>query len=144
MFSNVLKMFYFTGTGNAKQIALWFSEMAIRRHIKDVDHRPFWTFKCESCMKCMNSCPTRAIETTHGLWVVFFFVPEIITPVLIGLLPGFIHHWLVAFLIYNVLFGGLFVLLYKAQHHLLKNRILAKTIPFVSLTYYKFWGRYIR
>jgi len=110
--------------------------------IKAVDRRPFWTLKCESCMKCMNSCPARAIETTHGLWVVVFFVPIIITPILIGLAPGFVHHWLVAFLIYNALFLGLIIFLYKAQHRLLKNRILAKIIPFVSLTHYKFWGRY--
>ncbi|NCC99796.1 MAG: hypothetical protein EOL95_08890 [Bacteroidia bacterium] len=28
-----LVIFYFSGTGNAKQIALWFSELAIKRHI---------------------------------------------------------------------------------------------------------------
>jgi predicted N-acetyltransferase YhbS/Pyruvate/2-oxoacid:ferredoxin oxidoreductase delta subunit len=97
--------------------------------IETIDQRPFWTFKCESCMKCINHCPARAIEITHGLWVAV-------------LLPCLVLHWSVAFLIYSVLLLGLIVLLYKIQHHLLKNRILAKIISFTSMTYYKFWGRY--
>jgi len=110
--------------------------------IKIVNRHPFWTFKCESCMQCMNSCPNRAIETTHGLWVMACFISAIGTPIFAGLLPASVHHWLVTFLIFNVFLIGLMILFYKAQHRLLKNRILAKIISFTSLTYYKFWGRY--
>lgn len=31
--------------------------------------RPYWTFTCESCMRCMAYCPTRAIEVSHP-WAV--------------------------------------------------------------------------
>jgi len=111
--------------------------------IKTVDRHPFWTFKCESCMKCMNNCPDHAIETTHGLWTVAFYASAIATPIFSGLLPDFVRHWLVTFLIFNVLLMGIIVLFYKVQHRLLKNRILAKIISFTSLTYYRLWGRYL-
>ena len=111
--------------------------------IKVVDQRPYWTFKCQSCMKCMNLCPARAIETTHGLWVAAIFASAIGASLLYGLLPETVHHWLVAFLIFNVLLIGLVVLIYNLQHRLLKNSIFAKIIAMTSLTFYKFWGRYV-
>jgi ferredoxin len=27
--------------------------------------KPYWTFKCESCMRCMAFCPTKAIEASY-------------------------------------------------------------------------------
>jgi len=30
---------------------------------------PYWTYQCESCMRCMNYCPTKSIETSY-LWAV--------------------------------------------------------------------------
>jgi ferredoxin len=111
--------------------------------IKNVNQHPFWTFKCESCMKCMNICPTRAIEAAHGLVALVFYLWIIGSAALLGLLPDIFHHWLVSFFIFDViLFFGLLFSLYRFQHLLLKNRIIAKIISFTSLTYYKFWGRY--
>jgi len=111
--------------------------------IKIVNQRPFWTIKCESCLKCMNICHVRAIEAAHGLVALVFYLWIAGTAMLLGLLPNIFHHWLVAFLTFDVLlFFGLLFLLYRIQHLLLKNRIAAKIISFTSLTYYKFWGRY--
>lgn len=31
--------------------------------------RPFWKWKCESCMHCMGFCPERAIEASHS-WAI--------------------------------------------------------------------------
>ena len=28
--------------------------------------RPFWTYKCESCMRCMGFCPEKAVEAGHS------------------------------------------------------------------------------
>ena len=112
--------------------------------IKIVNQRPFWTVKCESCLKCMNICPVRAIEAAHGLVILVFYLWITGSAILMGLLPSFFHHWFVAFLTFDVfLFFGLFFLLYRFQHLLLTNRIIAKMISFTSLTKYKFWGRYI-
>ena len=111
--------------------------------IKIVNQRPFWTYKCEGCMKCMNICPVRAIEAAHGLVILVFYLWITGSAIFMGLLPNFFHHWLVEFLICDVLlFFGLLFLLYRFQHILLKNRVVAKIISFTSLTYYKFWGRY--
>ena len=111
--------------------------------IKIVAQRPFWTLKCESCLKCMNICPTLAIEAAHGLVALVFYAWIAGSAILIGLLPDLFHHWLIEFLICDVfLFFGSLFLLYRFQHLLLKNRIIAKIISFTSLTRYKFWGRY--
>ena len=29
--------------------------------------RPYWTFRCRSCMRCMAFCPTQAVEASHSL-----------------------------------------------------------------------------
>jgi len=111
--------------------------------IKTVNKRPFWTIKCESCLKCMNNCPVCAIEAAHGLAALVFYVWIAGSAALMGLLPSLFHHWLIEFLICDVLlfFGSLF-LLYRFQHLLLNSRKIAKIISFTSLSYYKFWGRY--
>ena len=108
-----------------------------------VDKRPYWSIKCESCMHCINICPFRAIEAAHGLLVLVFYLWIVGTPILMGLLPLLFHHWLIAFLVFDVLlFFGLLFLLYRFQHFLLKNRTVAKIIAYTSLTHYKFWRRY--
>lgn len=37
--------------------------------IKMHGRKPYWTYKCESCMRCMNFCPPRAIEVSLPLAV---------------------------------------------------------------------------
>ncbi len=39
--------------------------------------RPYWTFSCESCMRCMNFCPQNAIEAGHSWAVLLYFVVTI-------------------------------------------------------------------
>lgn len=34
--------------------------------------RPYWTFWCESCMRCMAFCPQRAVEASHS-WAVLMY-----------------------------------------------------------------------
>ena len=111
--------------------------------IKTVNKRPFWTHKCESCLKCLNKCPSRAIEAAHGLVALVFYLWITGSALIAGLFPAILENWLVSFLVCDVIlfFGSLFVL-YRLQHLLLKNRIIAKIISFTSLTHYKFWGRY--
>jgi len=36
--------------------------------------RPYWTFSCESCMRCLAYCPEQAIEASHSLAVVFYLL----------------------------------------------------------------------
>jgi len=111
--------------------------------IKVVNNHPFWTTKCESCMRCMNICPERAIEVAHAMLIALFYSWIAGSAILLGLLPAFFQHWFISFLVCDVLFFfGLLFLLYRLQHLLLTNRTIAKIISFISLTSYKFWGRY--
>jgi len=42
---------------------------AIKMKERDGQRRPYWTLQCGSCMRCMNYCPTQAIEAGHS-WAV--------------------------------------------------------------------------
>lgn len=35
---------------------------------------PYWTYNCESCMRCMAYCPEKAIEAGHSWAVILYFV----------------------------------------------------------------------
>lgn len=113
------------------------------RAIKKVNGRPFWTFRCESCMKCMNDCPVDAIETPHALWVIVIYLTSIICTYVSGnLLPEFMRLWIVHFMFFNIFLMGFIWIFYRIQQLGLKNRIVAKIISLLSLTHYRFWGRY--
>lgn len=36
--------------------------------------RPYWTFDCESCMRCMAYCPERAIEAGHSFGALLWWI----------------------------------------------------------------------
>lgn len=108
--------------------------------IRLINARPFWSFKCESCMKCMNNCPSRAIEVAHGLWLVFIVLASTIGSFLFrDWLP---NTWIVRFLFFNLIFFILLLVLYRVQHWILNNKLIAQIISLTSLTHYKCWGRY--
>jgi Pyruvate/2-oxoacid:ferredoxin oxidoreductase delta subunit len=35
---------------------------------------PYWTYNCESCMRCMAYCPEKAIEAGHSWALILYFV----------------------------------------------------------------------
>lgn len=63
--------------------------------------RRYWTLKCQSCMRCMNSCPAGArgaIESAHGLLAATALVTALVSGLLsyglIKILPGlFVPGW---------------------------------------------------
>lgn len=111
--------------------------------IKLVHNHPYWTFNCESCMKCMNNCPKYAIETAHGLFVIVSVLGSSLTTfILHSLVIGKIPHELIRFLAGTIIFFSLLWFFYKLQQLLLQNKFVGKCISYLSLTHYKFWGRY--
>lgn len=112
------------------------------------NNRPFWIYKCESCMHCMNSCPQRAIQTPHLFivvlwWLVFSVLPLFATKEFIHFNPTFSEY-------YNLFFNG-FVLItglpivffsYRIFYWLMKFKFFNWVFTFASLTKYKFWRRY--
>jgi ferredoxin len=114
--------------------------------IKMKQQKPYWTFQCESCMKCMNTCPKRAIETAHGYatllwWAGFSFI------------PWKVFHWLGAelqvelpYYVFKVLdlaigFSLLFIS-YQLIHYLLRYKWFSLLMKYTSLTALPFWRRY--
>ena len=119
--------------------------------IKVVDNRCFWTYKCESCMKCMNNCKKRAIETSHT-----FSLFTIILIPLIALEYAMVLVAKITFLsnisstthsiIYNVIYLILTLIIvfggYRLTHFLMRYHFFAKIVTYTSLTKFKFWRRY--
>ncbi len=119
--------------------------------IKKVNNRCFWTHKCESCMKCMNNCRKRAIETSHGFSIFS-----------IGILPIILLNYAMSLIakatflgdisepvntiIYNVLYFIFTIITtfvgYRLVHYLMRYDFFAKIIIYTSLTKLKFWRRY--
>ena len=60
---------------------------AIKMKERGGRRRPYWTLKCGNCMRCMNYCPTQAIEAGHS-WAVLLGI--------IGSLPvaWWLFRWL--------------------------------------------------
>lgn len=111
--------------------------------IKMVNNHPFWTFRCESCMHCMNICHKRAIETAHGLIIIVsLFSSFALTMLLYNILQIELKSSLVRLTLWLGIFILFLFLMYFLQHYLIKNRILSKLISLTSLTHYNFWGRY--
>lgn len=90
--------------------------------------RPYWTYDCQNCMRCMSNCPTDAIQGGQGwllfyVWLISLPVAAMVASVLLstlgvsaGLLPGALRFlasyiWIVAsvWLAYGVLWLGLSV-----------------------------------
>jgi Pyruvate/2-oxoacid:ferredoxin oxidoreductase delta subunit len=51
--------------------------------------RPYWTWACESCMRCMSFCPERAIEAGHSWAVLLFYLAHL--PLLAWLFGALAH-----------------------------------------------------
>ncbi len=45
--------------------------------IKMFGEKPYWTYRCESCMRCMNFCPNRSVEASHSLAVILYYITAI-------------------------------------------------------------------
>jgi hypothetical protein len=107
------------------------------------EHRlPYWTFRCESCMRCMAFCPTRAVEASHLLAVGAYLLPALVPlSALIGWLAA--RAPLLAFLngtpcrvlewFYPIIVLGL---AYPLFHHLQRIAWINRFFTLATLTHY--------
>ncbi len=117
--------------------------------IIEVSKRPYWKLTCESCMRCMNRCPQRAIESAHGMalvfWIIFSAVNGQILFLIISSLNVTPDTWL-WWLASNIIsIGGMVVittLLYRLMHHAMSFKPVRYLVRFTSLTALPFWRRY--
>jgi len=139
----------FIATDACNACGLCESECPVKA-IKIKHNTPYWTFNCESCMRCMNNCKQRAIETPFSfIAIIWYFLFSILPAFLlekINLLLNSNSNNIFTQIIYNIIFLVLmFVFLYlshKILHFLMRFRIVNKIITYTSLTKYKFWRRY--
>lgn len=116
--------------------------------IRIIDNRPYWTFDCESCMRCMNTCPQQAVETSHSMAALIIAATTSL-PVTYWLSrfaeqtglrlaePAFysldrILTWLTVLAVIYVLYIIMFALI--------RNPWINRFFLYTSLTYY--WARY--
>ncbi len=112
--------------------------------IKLVDNRPFWTFKCESCMHCMSFCPRKAVETGHGAIIAYMLLFSLVIWSSIELLFGQMLHLdnaIINFVIQTGLLISLLAIWYRIFHFLLRYKWFSNLMMYTSLTFYKFWGK---
>ncbi len=85
--------------------------------------RPFWTYHCENCMRCMGYCKKKAVEAGHSLGAMQFFLITI--PVFANILAWLTVTTGISFEIKNFWLQGLFESLYY--------------LPALFLSYWVFW-----
>jgi Pyruvate/2-oxoacid:ferredoxin oxidoreductase delta subunit len=116
------------------------------------DNRPFWKLSCESCMKCMNYCPKRAIETSHSFFfIILFAVIYLVNPFISQKIMVLVKQMLgisgvVNEILYTIIRWSLailiFTLTYRLMHWLGRYKFFSRLIAYSSFTYWKFWRRY--
>jgi Pyruvate/2-oxoacid:ferredoxin oxidoreductase delta subunit len=113
--------------------------------IRMINKRPFWKFSCESCMRCINICPRRAIQASHSLAVVIAvassFLPlALILKIFNSHVPSalqkpadFMVNWGISLTFIFIISGLVF--------WLIRLKWINKFFSATSLT--KYWRRYI-
>ena len=104
---------------------------------------PYWTFSCESCMRCMNFCPHKSVEASHPLAILFCFAASMsVSLLLYGLLaPHFpsaavlLNPFLANTINYPYAIACIFVL-YILFHLLMRFRPLNWLFTRLTLTHY--------
>lgn len=117
--------------------------------IKMVSGRPYWKLTCESCMRCLNFCPNRAIEAAHAMaaafWIIFTAINTQIILLMIDVLninPEF-WWWKIASRIIGIACMILVTaLLYRIMHCAMGFKPIRYLVRFTSLTTLPFWRRY--
>ncbi|MDY0341905.1 MAG: 4Fe-4S binding protein, partial [Coriobacteriia bacterium] len=96
--------------------------------LRGVARRPYWSYRCQNCMRCMSNCPTDAIQGGQSwllfyMWLVSLPAGAWAAPVLLdamgitgGVISGIVqlvisYIWIVAAVwgAYGLLWLGLFV-----------------------------------
>jgi ferredoxin len=114
-----------------------------------VQNRPYWKLSCESCMRCMNICPQRAIETAHGMAIAFWVLFTALNTQIILFILNSLNiqqeawWWIVSTQLIGI--AGMVLtatFLYRIMHYAMGFKPVRTIIRFTSLTALPFWRRY--
>ena len=114
----------------------------------DKNPRPFWTFQCESCMRCAAFCKAGAIEAGHSWGVLVYFLASTLIAVrmadwVASFAPwtGPDQSWLFSEIINSLFFLAFLFMLYRIFHVALKIPAINWLFTHTTLTH--FWSRYL-
>ena len=112
--------------------------------------RPFWTYHCENCMRCMGYCRKKAVEAGHSWAIVLYFITAI--PVLsylwiwlhetLKFYPVISGNWTIEvlyafnFLIYSVYFLAAVFLAYRIFWYVIRFPVFNSFFSLTTLTRY--------
>ncbi len=109
--------------------------------------KPYWTYSCESCMHCMGYCPEKAVEASHPVAIILYFICTFS-------LAGALARWLIRANLGAVSLGSFvsnpwiqmllnyayilisFFLVYILFHYLVRIRIVNRVFSYLTLTHY--------
>lgn len=109
--------------------------------------KPYWTFACESCMHCMGYCPEKAVEASHPVAIILYFIctfslAGVLGTWLINTNPGAVplgrllsNRWIQMLLNYAYLLISFF-LVYVLFYYLVRIRIVNRIFSYLTLTHY--------
>jgi Pyruvate/2-oxoacid:ferredoxin oxidoreductase delta subunit len=119
--------------------------------IIEVSGRPYWKLTCESCMRCMNRCPQRAVESAHGMALIFWLAFSAINA---QLMISIINHftvitdtawwWIASEILGIAVMIAVTAALYRLIHYAMAFKPVSYLVRFTSLTTLPFWRRYNR
>lgn len=117
--------------------------------IRLVNNRPYWKLTCESCMRCLNNCPEKAIESAHGMavlfWLIFSSANALILLTIINItgIDADNIWWKTCSGLAEIA-GMIFItsLLYRILHSVMGFKPIKYIVRFTSLTALPFWRRY--
>lgn len=109
--------------------------------------RPYWTFACESCMHCMGYCPQQAVEASHPVAIILYFISTFslagaMATWLINTNPGAVtlgsivsNRWVQMLLNYAYILIA-FSLVYVLFYYLVRIRIVNRIFSYLTPTHY--------
>lgn len=107
--------------------------------------RPYWTFSCESCMRCMGYCPEKSVEAGHSLGIILYFIATLPVPYYLlsalgdGIASGISFPLVLFALKYVYILVALF-LSYLLLSWLIRIPLINRLFTFTTLTH--FYRRY--
>ena len=112
--------------------------------------RPYWTYHCENCLRCMGYCKKKAVEAGHSWAVLLYFITSV--PVIsfvwawlhntMGFYPVMSGYWtegaiyVFNFLIYIIYFLAAVFLSYWMFWHLIRYPAFNSFFSLTTLTHY--------
>ncbi len=112
------------------------------------DRRPFWSYRCESCMRCMAFCPQQDIQASQSYCALLIYVSTL--PLAAWVVSGLVRVWpgavvlaewtLLRWLVLWLLWYALVVLSYRLFYFL--QRFRWANWVFEHTTFTGFYRRY--